>query len=216
MTSKNALIIGAGSKFGKDLVNSLKKQGYIVYGITSSKNQTDQYLEVNWETCFINDFERYLKNLPSIDLVVFNQNSPALTDACYSYGSVPTLELWKRVKMWSQSHFVNCIMPLYLLQTLANNNKLNINSTIGWMVSQSMFLSTPPMDYVGQKYQNHAMMKELSIQNSQTHISIDPGEILKENSKIKADALAFFLKYIAKESTGNLYKINMIGQITLA
>lgn len=216
MTSKNALIVGAGSKFGADLVDSLEQQKYTIYGITGSNIQSNRYLKVNWETCFINDFERYLKNLPNIDLIVFNQNSPALTDACHSYGGISTLELWKRAKMWSQSHFVNCVMPFYLLQTLANADKLNTNSTIGWMVSQAMFLLTPPMDYAGQKYQNYAMMKELSMQNPQIHVSIDPGEIIKENSKIKADALSIFLNTITKESTGNLFLINSNGQINLA
>jgi hypothetical protein len=139
MTVKNALIIGCGSLYGKDLSESLQNKSYNIYGISSTATPDLNVLTVDWNTCGIPDFEKFLRKLPCIDLIVFNQNSPALTDNYNKLSSVDIFEVWKRAKKWSQSHYVNCILPTQLLHTLVLTNKVNDRTCVAWMLSNSMF-----------------------------------------------------------------------------
>jgi hypothetical protein len=207
MTVKNALIIGCGSLYGKDLSESLKNKGYDIYGISGTTTTDPNILTVDWNTCAIPDFERFLRKLPDIDLIVFNQNSPALTDNYIKLSSVDILEVWKRAKKWNQSHYVNCILPTHLLHTLVLTNKVNDHTCVAWMLSVSMFGKNPlsPVDYVGQKYQNHAMMKTLALHNPQIFMGIHPGKINVDNSVKKAKELADFLFNNNKECSGKLF-----------
>ena len=207
MTVKNALIIGCGSLYGKDLSESLQNKSYNIYGISSTAMPDLNVLTVDWNTCNIPDFEKFLRKLPCIDLIVFNQNSPALTDDYNKLSSVDIFEVWKRAKKWSQSHYVNCILPTHLLHTLVSTNKVSNQTCIVWMLSNSMFGKTQmsPVDYVGQKYQNYIMMKTLALNNPQIFIGINPGKIDVTNSVKKAKDLADFLFNNNKEYSGKLF-----------
>jgi hypothetical protein len=207
MTAKNVLIIGCGSLYGKDLAQSLQNKGHTIYGISGTSTSDLNILTVDWNTCAISDFEKFLRNLPCIDLIVFNQNSPALTDNYNKLSSVDIFEVWKRAKKWSQSHYVNCILPTHLLHTLVLTNKVNDNTCIAWMLSNSMFGKDQlsPVDYVGQKYQNYVMMKTLALNNPQIFIGINPGKIDSTNSVEKAKNLANFLSNNNKEYSGKLF-----------
>ena len=206
MTVNNALIIGCGSLHGKDLSESLKNKGYNIYGISGTTTTDPNILTVDWNTCAIPDFEKFLRKLPDIDLIVFNQNSPALTDNYIKLGSVDIFEVWKRAKKWSQSHYVNCILPTHLLHTLALTNKINDHTCVAWMLSHSMFGKNPqsPVDYVGQKYQNYVMIKTLALHNPQIFLGISPGKIDAANSVKKSKDLADFL-FDKKECSGKLF-----------
>jgi hypothetical protein len=195
MTVKNALIVGCGSLYGKDLSESLKNKGYNIYGISGTTTTDTSILTVDWNTCTIPDFEKFLRKLPGIDLIVFNQNSPALTDDYTKLSSVDIFEVWKRAKKWNQSHYVNCILPTHLLHTMVLTNKVNDHTCVAWMLSNSMFGKDPlsPVDYVGQKYQNYIMIKALARNNPQIFIGISPGKIDASNSVKKSKDLADFL-----------------------
>jgi hypothetical protein len=207
MTVKNALIIGCGSLYGKDLSQSLQNKGYAIYGISGTTTPDQNILTVDWNACVISDFEKFLRKLPCIDLIVFNQNSPALTDNYNKLNSLDIFEVWKRAKKWSQSHYVNCILPTHLLHTLVLINKVNNHTCITWMLSNSMFGKDQlsPVDYVGQKYQNYIMMKTLALNNPQIFIGINPGKIDATNSVKKAKNLADFLFNNNKDYSGKLF-----------
>jgi len=207
MTVKNALIIGCGSLYGKDLSESLQNKSYNIYGISSTATPDLNVLTVDWNTCTIPDFEKFLRKLPCLDLIVFNQNSPALTDDYNKLSSVDIFEVWKRAKKWSQSHYVNCILPTHLLHTLVSTNKVSNHTCIAWMLSSSMFGKNQisPVDYVGQKYQNYIMMKTLAVNNPQIFIGINPGKIDVTNSVKKAKDLTDFLFNNKKEYSGKLF-----------
>lgn len=174
---KNALIFGCGSKFGMSLRTELENSEFSVYGISSSIG-TDQVLKVNWNTCLIHDFEKFLRSLPNIDLIIFNQNSTMLTDNYWQLNSVPTLDIWKQSKQWLQSYYVNCILPAHVLHTLTNMHHLGSTSQIVWMLSRNMLGNhSGPVDYYGQKYQNYINMQQFAKNNPQTFIGVCPGNL---------------------------------------
>jgi hypothetical protein len=195
MTSLNALIIGCGSLYGKELSQQLENNGYTVYGVSGSNTDNPNILNVNWDSCAIQDFEQFLRRLPQLQLIVFNQNSPALINEYTKLNSVDIIEIWKRAKRWNQSHYVNCILPTHILHTLSLTDKLTNSSCITWILSSSMFgnTHTTPVDYVGQKYQNYIVMKNMSLNNPQIFIGVCPGKIDDENRVNKASSLTNFL-----------------------
>jgi hypothetical protein len=62
-----------------------------------------------------------------------------------------------------------------------------------------------PVDYVGQKYQNYAMLRALARNNPQTFIGISPGKIDAANSVKKSKDLADFLFDTNNKCSGKLY-----------
>lgn len=206
---KNCLIVGGGGNFGSALVNKMHIRSVNTYTITSGQSVDNNTLTVDWTTCNITNFEKFLKTLPVIDFVIFNQNSPALTDNCLKFKSEHILEIWKRSKQWSQSHFVNCILPLYILQTLAANDCISDQGCVAWMLSRSMFFAdtSVPVDYAGQKYQNYLMLQKLAENNPQEFVGICPGHLTEQNCDFKLELLIDFLQ-VTKKSTGKFYVIN--------
>lgn len=190
---KNALIFGCGSKFGLSLTEELENSKFLVHGVSSSI-ETDRVLKINWDTCFINDFEKFLRSLPNIDLIIFNQNSHALTDNYWQLNSVPIFNIWKQSKQWMQSHYVNCILPTHVLHTLVNANNISSQTQIVCMLSRSMFNQRPgPMDYYGQKYQNYINMQQFAKNNPQTFIGVCPGSLDPDVYQLRAQQLINFL-----------------------
>lgn len=206
----NALIVGCGGSYGKELTEQLQKFGYVTYGISSTQSMDPTILKIDWNTCGIQDFENFLRKLPQLDLVIFNQNSPALIDEYTKLNSIDILTVWKRAKQWSQSYYVNCILPTHMLHTLALTNKLKENSIVLWLLSKSMFghVESMPVDYVGQKYQNYTTMKSLSLHNSQTFIGLCPGALDHNNRTNKVEVLIDFLNTVNKDYSGKLFLQN--------
>jgi hypothetical protein len=210
MTSLNALIVGCGSLYGKELSQQLQHNGYTIYGISGTSSQDSNILNVDWDSCAIQDFEKFLRKLPQIDLIVFNQNSPALTDEYLELNKGEIIEIWKRAKRWNQSHYVNCILPTHILHTLSLTKKLTEHACVTWIVSKGMFGKHvgAPVDYVGQKYQNYITMKTMALHNPQIFIGICPGNLDTQNRTSKAGVLAKFLINIDKNYSGKLFSQN--------
>jgi hypothetical protein len=210
MSDKNAFIVGCGSKFGADLLDSLQTQGFTVYGISGSEINNPNILTVDWQTCGIADIEKFLRGLPVLDLIIFNQNSPALTDDCINLTSnISIMEVWRRSEQWKQSHYINCVLPLHCLHTL--NNKLTNNSIILWVLSFSMFTIDAPTDYIGQKYQNYITMKQFAKINSQIYLGICPGTLVDDNREKKSMTVVnFLINNITHDDSGKFYYIDQL------
>ena len=211
----NALIVGCGSLYGKQLTEQLRKSGYTAYGISGTESAETNTLKIDWNTCGIQDFEKFLRKLPQLDLVVFNQNSPALVDEYIKLNSIDIFSVWKRAKQWNQSHYINCILPTHILHTLALTSKLMDDSTVVWILSKSMIGhdQSTPVDYVGQKYQNYITLKSLSLHNPQTFIGICPGKLDNNNRSHKAKITTDFLTTATKNYSGKLFLQNENGII---
>lgn len=175
--NKNAFIVGCGSKFGKTLVTELETRGFTVYGISGSIS-TDRVLQIDWNKCGISDFEKFLRKLPELELVIFNQNSPALTEQYWEANSMAIFDVWKQSKQWQQSFYVNCILPSHIIHTLVDTNKINNQSCIIWMLSRAMLDNYHTnLDYFGQKYQNYKIMQQFTKHNPQTFVGVCPGSL---------------------------------------
>jgi hypothetical protein len=201
--SKNALIVGCGSKLGLTLAKTLLDREYQIYGITGS-DVTDtriHHQRVDWATIGITECEKFLRALPKIDLVIFNQNSPALTEEYFKYNNIDIFEVWSRSKKWQQSHYVNCVLPAHFLHTLSDAKKINDQSTIIWMLSNVVFDHTGPVDYLGQKSQNLYTMQRFAEHNQQIHLGIDP-------ATLEADILVRFMLAATQENSGKFYSIS--------
>ena len=176
-SNSNALIVGCGSKFGQTLSIILENRGFTVYGI-SSNTKSDTVLNVDWQKCFIPDFEKFLRNLPNLELVIFNQNSPSLTEQYWKLNSAHILDVWKQSKKWHQSYYVNCILPTHIIQSLADTDKINEGAKIVWMLSKKMLSNYKTnLDYLGQKYQNYKIMQQFAKTNPHTFVGICPGAL---------------------------------------
>ena len=209
----NALIIGCGNKFGLNLYNNLKQSGYTVWGVTGNKADNHNLLQVNWDTCDIGDFEKFFRQLPQLDLIIFNQNSPALYEDYLNLSCTDIFKVWKGAKKWKQSHYVNCILPSHALHTLSSCGKLLATTSVTWILSKSMFgKSDSPVDYIGQKYQNYMLLKQLSTKNPQTFIGICPGHLIPQNQEIKAELLINFLKTVDSSDSGRLFVFDLEQQ----
>ena len=197
---KNALIFGCGSKFGLSLTTELQNRDFLVYGISSS-TENSQVLKINWNNCFINDFEKFLRSLPKIDLIIFNQNLTSVTDNYWRLNSLPILDIWKQSKQWMQSHYVNCILPTHVLHTLTTTGHIGSMSQIVWMLSRSMFgKRTDLTDYRGQKYQNYINMQQFAKNNPQKFIGVCPGHLDVDIYQSRAQKLIDLLMQHTLES----------------
>jgi hypothetical protein len=193
MNVKNALVIGSGSKFGLSITDELKKLNFNVYGISGTA-QNQNTLTVDWKSCFINDFEKFLRKMPVLDIVIFNQNASALPSQFHDLGSINTIEVWKHSKQFLQSYYVNCVLPGHVLHTLSQTEKLNQDSKIIWLLSKSIFNPEhAPSDYVGQKYQNYVTLQKLAHRNSQTFMGVCPGKLNENLYTTKSQYLCNFL-----------------------
>lgn len=176
---KTALLVGCGSKFGKRLLNSLVTNNWEVYSISGSaidNNNVNQCI-INWQTVNVANIEKFLKNIPPVDLIMFNQNSSALANQNFTQNSYATLELWKQEKHWNQCYFVSCILPFHIIHTLGN--RCSASTNVAWMLSSYIYKhkNISHADYIGNKYQNYLIMKNFSQAHPANFFGINPDTI---------------------------------------
>lgn len=172
---KQALILGGGSKLGKDFTQLLVKRGYHVHVITGSSEQWGQQdqvtvMPVNWHTVSMSDIRTLLPKVEMLDLVLFNQNSSALNSDRFRPGH------FQRVQDWQQSYFVSCQLPYYLVHAL--HHKLTAQSKVVWMLSS--LIKDPVIsqigfaDYIGNKFVNACIMKNFALHHHSCFFAVYP------------------------------------------
>jgi len=194
---KTALLLGCGSKFGLDFLKILLNQGWQIYSISGSyidltnKNLYQQV--VDWKTINVADIEKFLNTLPEVELILFNQNSSALSEEYFKECYYKTLGLWKQEKVWNQSYFVSCILPFHIIHSL--KTKCKINTKIIWMLSSYIYKHTSIKhpDYIGNKYQNYLIMKNFSEMHRSCFFGINPNNLNTTNTN---DGLTNLIKFI--------------------
>jgi hypothetical protein len=209
---KSALLIGCGSKFGAFLTNQLLDKGYAIYSISSSTSTDPNHLTVDWKTVNVTHLEKFLKSCPDLDLIFFNQNASALSEPCFRGDSLPTLELWKLEKSWSQSYFVSCILPFHIIHSLGN--KCSEHTKVGWMLST--YVHSHPnnsnlgfADYIGNKYQNYVVIKNFSRQHKSSFFGINPDNLTSQDHRDTAQQLTAFLENSSSEQlNGKIFYYN--------
>lgn len=204
MTNKNCLLIGCGSKFGLELLDYLLEQGYNVNSISGSelKQSNVNHLQINWNTLNVTQIEKFLKQLPDLDLVFFNQNSSALNSNDFIKNK-NTLNLWKLEKEWNQAYFVSCILPFHIIHTLKAAHK------IVWMLSPLIYHHDQKQigfaDYVGNKYQNYLILNNFSKQDQSIFIGLNPDKLLSIKDDARISNMVNFIESADKESSGRVF-----------
>jgi hypothetical protein len=181
-----ALLVGCGSKFGLELTQRLLNMGWTVFSISGSDISCPgnlHHLTIDWSTVNVAQLEKFLKVVPGLDLVFFNQNSSSLSSDNFTANSFKTAELWKQEKTWAQSYFVSCILPFHIIHTLGT--RCSDTTKVGWMLSEYIYnhsdISYP--DYIGNKYQNYLLMKSFSKNHNSCFFGVNPDNLsLNQNT----------------------------------
>lgn len=204
MPTKNCLLIGCGSKFGLELLEYLLGNGYNIHSISGSKLEYTNvnHLQIDWKTLNIAQLEKFLKELPEMDLVFFNQNSSALNFNDFIKNK-NTVELWQLEKNWSQSYFVSCILPFHIIHTLKSIHK------VGWMISPLIYHHDSKQigfaDYIGNKYQNYLILKNFSKQIQSICIGLNPDKLLSIVDDVRITNMVNFIESADKETSGRVF-----------
>lgn len=196
----NALLVGCGSKFGLKLLQDLLDKGWQVYTIQSSEidHRDNLYrLTIDWTNLNQATVESFLRKLPKLDLIFFNQNGSALNEN--NFDSMNKLELLKLEKNWSQCYFNSCILPFHIL----HNVKTEVDSRIIWMLSSYIYNhnNIQYADYTGNKFQNYMIMRNFSKTKKSCYFGLNP-ENLYTNQKF--DKLLFLLENYNSENNGKV------------
>ena len=173
----NALLIGCGSKWGLTVLQSLLDAGWNVYSISGSNPVVHPrltHLDIEWNTVDQPTVEKFLRQLPVLDFVFFNQNGSALSYDNFEKQST-LLDTWKLEKNWSQQYFVSVILPYHIIKTV-NTNKRSI---VAWMLSTYIYKHTniTHADYIGNKYQNYLIMRNFSRTGTACFCGVNPMEL---------------------------------------
>jgi len=173
----NALLLGCGSKWGLTVQQQLLAKGWTVCSLSSTKlaEQDNLYQHIiDWNTVNQGTIEKFLRLLPTIDFILFNQNGSALSYDNFNQ-EVPVIDTWRLEKNWTQQYFVSVILPYHIIKTVS----LNKNSRVAWMLSAFVYQHTNinHADYIGNKYQNYLIMKNFSRTGDACFCGINPMEL---------------------------------------
>jgi len=205
---KTALLIGCGSKFGLTLLHQLLDLGWQVYSVSGSDVAYPghlHHLTINWHTVTVADLEPFLRTVPDVDLVLFNQNASALAGANFSTDSYTTVELWRQEKTWAQSYFVSCILPFHVVHALGP--RCSEKTKIAWMLSSYIYkhLDISNADYVGNKYQNYLIMQNFSTNHPACSFGINPDNLATNQN---TDSLVSILTSDSCNLSGSVVKFD--------
>lgn len=174
----HSLLIGCGGDFGQRLEHELKNQGHTVWQITSDSSPDPCALTVDWSTVDMDSLHRWLRSLPPLDLVFFNQNGASLNTPSFQPEAYQPLALWQQVKQWRQTHWTSCELPFFTVHTLGA--ALQAHTRVVWMLSESIYKYNQRYqhaDYVANKFQNLLIMKNFAQHHPGVFFAVEPGEI---------------------------------------
>ena len=163
---KNALLIGCGNQRGERIVNGCIQAGYSVTNIGSSASTipTVNNIEIGWKELDVIRLHKILVKIDhKIDFIFFNQNASSLSQENFLESEM-TLDTWSLIKDWSNSYWLSCQLPYFLIKTLGTN--LHSETIIGWMLSsyvdhRKKGVNEHP-DYSGNKFTNYLIMKSFA------------------------------------------------------
>jgi len=205
----NALLIGCGSKFGLKIMKVLLNRDWKVNSISGSdlnfKHENLNQLAIDWKSFNVTDIEKFLKALPSLDIVFFNQNGSSLSQGDFQR-KFDTLDLWKLESDWSTSYTNSCILPFHIIKTLGD--RCNSTTRVAWMLSSMIYNHSDLMcgyaDYYGNKYQNYVMMKNFSHNHEACFFGINPGSIEAHVDKTPEDLMQRILLWETESLDGTV------------
>ena len=204
MTVKNCLLVGCGSKFGLEMLEYLMELGYTINLISGSgvKYKHINHLQIDWKTLNVSQIEKFLRKLPQLDLVFFNQNASSLNSEDFEKNK-STIDLWRLEKDWNQAYFVSCILPFHIVHTLKSVKK------IVWMLSPLIYRHDSEQvgfaDYIGNKYQNYLILKNFSKHTQSIFIGLNPDKLLLIENNAKIKKMVHFIELADKKENGRVF-----------
>ena len=206
---KQCLILGGGSKFGANITAELIAQDYHVHLVTSNPvpwaSRSDvTVIPVDWKTLQLTDIRTCVPAVDRIDLVFFNHNASALSQAKFKKSTV------QNPQDWQHSYFVACQFPFYLIHAMSN--QITPETKIGWMLSELIVRPTWEQvgyaDYIGNKFTNACVMKSFSMNFPAGFFGIHPDGGL--NNTIDLDKKAHSIVHLidnksTTELNGNIF-----------
>ena len=172
------LFLGAGQGFGQAFKDTRKQTGQQIFEISSCPGPADTHLSVDWAKIDESLVHRFVKDLPHMDLVFFNQNGSSLSALSFQDQAGNILGLWKQIAHWRQSHFVSCQLPFQIIHTLGD--RLDERSRVCFMLSSTVVRhgdSLEHADYIANKFQNYLMIKNFARSHPAVFLGIDPGSL---------------------------------------
>lgn len=189
----HSLIIGSGKSFGRAVKDRLVQQGHCVWQVGSQADD-DRSLSVDWAHVDIDGLHKWLKQLPDLDVIFFNQNGSSLSPNSFDPGCYTTMDLWRQVKHWRHSHWTSCELPFFLIHTLTA--KIQPHTRVVWMLSELIFNDSVDYkypDYVANKFQNLLIMKNFAEHHPGCFFAVEPGD-LNQRMQHKVDMFAVILE----------------------
>ena len=163
---KNAILIGCGNQRGERIVNGCIEAGYSVTNIGSGASAipTVNNIKIEWKDSDIIKLHKILVDIKhKVDFIFFNQNASSLSHANFIESKM-TLDTWRLIKSWTNSYWLSCQLPYFLIRTLSPN--LHNETIIGWMLSSYVDHTRKGVDeypdYSGNKFTNYLIMKNFS------------------------------------------------------
>lgn len=199
------LYVGSGHGFASHFQQHRLQQGHTCYSV--SRRTGTNTITVDWNTITANSLHRWLQNMPSLDLILFNQNASALS--AESFEPAPALSVWRQTKHWQQSYFVSCQLPWIIIQTLGT--RVHAQTRVVWMLSGMVtrpFADPSHADYTGNKFQNMLIMRNFAHTHPACFLGIDPGRIDSGQIQQQTAGLEQVIARPRSESNGRIFGLD--------
>jgi NAD(P)-dependent dehydrogenase (short-subunit alcohol dehydrogenase family) len=172
---KQCLIVGAGTRFGRELTLHLLGDGYHVHLVTSAGKDWDNVenvtvINVNWSEVTISSLRSLIPNTDHLDLIFFNHNASALSHPKFNKSAM------QRPQDWQNAYFTACQLPYYLVHALGN--KITPDTKVVWMLSELIKIvpnhQVGYADYIGNKFTNACIMRAFSVNYPACFFGVHP------------------------------------------
>lgn len=204
MTSKQALLVGCGSKWGAEFAKELADQNYSIDLVTGSEliYSNINNIKINWNSISPSIIESKIDPNKKYDLIFFNQNS----------GGSPNDHFLKSgnkldINSWNYSFWINCQLPYIIVQHLTNS--ISSTTKIGWMLTGLIIGREKNLfkyaGYASTKSTNLHLMRGFSEFHHGIFFAINPIWFPIENYKVDAKQIYKVIENLSTADNGKTF-----------
>lgn len=188
------LFFGCGQGIGQQIMQVCREQGdEIWHAGRHTVHAGDHWCPVNWQALDSTSLHRWLRDLPVMESIFFNQKHSALAARDFA-PDLGVLDTWKLVAHCQQAYFVSCLLPMVVINTL--QHQIQSHTRVAWMLSSLIVQHSDPQhaDYIAGKYQNMLVMRNYALHRSGCFFGIDPGHLADQDQAKTARHIADLLR----------------------